>query len=100
MYVIKVVDNTHNTKVFPPVKPESGVTELEIYANDDFLISYRLIERYVEYRESDVNKNNPNVDYKLCNSQLRGMLEAAYDAGRRDQVKDTAKQLKTIFGLT
>lgn len=99
MYVIKVVDTTHNTKVFPPVKPESSVTELEVHANDDFLISYGHIERCVEYRNSDKNKNNPDISYRMHPTQLRDMLEAAYDAGRKDQIKDTAKQLKTIFGL-
>jgi len=98
MYTIKIID-LHNNQDSHSAKPESGITELGVYANDDFLISYSHIGVIVNYRDTDVNKNNPDVNYSMGTSQLRGMLEAAYDAGRRDQVKDTAKQLKTIFGL-
>lgn len=90
MYSIKVIDKTSKN---------SGVIELEIFANNAFLISYNHINKIVEYSENDHYKNNPVTSYKMCPTQLRGMLEAAYVAGRKDQVKDTAKQLKTIFGL-
>lgn len=78
---------------------ESGLAEIELTCGDDFLASWDKIQRTVEYSKCDTKKYNPRSSYDFCLSQIREMAQMAYDAGKRDQQKETSKTLQAIFGL-
>lgn len=96
---MNITDMRLVAKEWPEPKPESGDAELAILCNGDMLATWSHIYREVEYRETDPGKNNPVVRYYLDLSRVRSMLQTAYDQGRQDQVRETAKQLQSIFGV-
>lgn len=55
------------------------------------------VERHISY--ADKAKLNVRVSYTMPSSMLASMIREAYDLGKRDQQKSTARQLRSILGV-
>lgn len=78
---------------------ESGVSEIEVYSDDDFLVSWDNIKRIVTYNAVDVEKYNPIITYEFCLSHITCIAQLAYNQGKLNQKKETSNHLKDIFGI-
>lgn len=72
--------------------------DLVMESEEGFIASWRPAAYSVVEGERLGSPNQVHT-YQLESGVLRSLIRTAYDAGKRDQRTQTARQLKKIFGL-